>query len=153
MRRASMFVDCPPVLRSSLASGDRPSTRSAGEYLLQTRQIPAVFFCSRKELHSGCAPRHVRYSRTMNRLREFIREHPRLAVLTGAGVSTGSGIPDYRDEQGEWKCARPDRVERALAGVARADALLVVGSSLTVYSRYRFAETAAAAGKPIAAVN
>src|SRR3982750_3446339 len=40
-------------------------------------------------------------------LREFVDRHPRLAVLTGAGVSTGSGIPDYRDEQGEWKHARP----------------------------------------------
>jgi len=40
-------------------------------------------------------------------LSEFIEAHPRLAVLTGAGVSTSSGIPDYRDEQGEWKRARP----------------------------------------------
>src|SRR5262245_26074062 len=40
-------------------------------------------------------------------LREFIERHPRLAVLTGAGVSTSSGIPDYRDELGEWKRARP----------------------------------------------
>jgi len=46
-----------------------------------------------------------------------------------------------------------ERVERAFAGVARADALLVVGSSLMVYSGYRFAEAAAAAHKPIAAVN
>jgi NAD-dependent SIR2 family protein deacetylase len=43
----------------------------------------------------------------MNALRDFIQAHPRLAVLTGAGVSTGSGIPDYRDVQGEWKRARP----------------------------------------------
>jgi NAD-dependent SIR2 family protein deacetylase len=43
----------------------------------------------------------------MSALREFIAKHPRLAVLTGAGVSTGSGIPDYRDEHGEWKRARP----------------------------------------------
>jgi NAD-dependent SIR2 family protein deacetylase len=43
----------------------------------------------------------------MTELREFIRQHPRLCVLTGAGVSTGSGIPDYRDEQGEWKRAKP----------------------------------------------
>ena len=40
-------------------------------------------------------------------LREFVQAHPRLAVLTGAGVSTSSGIPDYRDAQGEWKRARP----------------------------------------------
>jgi NAD-dependent SIR2 family protein deacetylase len=40
-------------------------------------------------------------------LRQFIERHPRLVVLTGAGVSTSSGIPDYRDEQGEWKRARP----------------------------------------------
>jgi NAD-dependent SIR2 family protein deacetylase len=43
----------------------------------------------------------------MNGLSEFIQRHSRLAVLTGAGVSTGSGIPDYRDEHGEWKRARP----------------------------------------------
>jgi NAD-dependent SIR2 family protein deacetylase len=43
----------------------------------------------------------------MSALRDFIDAHPRLAVLTGAGVSTSSGIPDYRDEQGEWKRARP----------------------------------------------
>ena len=240
----------------------------------------------------------------MSALREFIQAHPRLAVLTGAGVSTSSGIPDYRDEHGEWKRARPvefrpfmtdpkvrqrywarstlgwpfveraqpsaahhalarletrglvslvitqnvdglheaagsrnvidlhgrlnlvrcmqcsetlpraemqrqlladnpgwaqiegriapdgdvdidgrdysgfvvpecpqcggifkpdvvffgesvprERVDRAFEGVAQADALLVVGSSLMVYSGYRFAEAAAAAGKPIAAVN
>jgi NAD-dependent SIR2 family protein deacetylase len=239
----------------------------------------------------------------MSALRDFLDDHPRLAVLTGAGVSTGSGIPDYRDERGDWKRARPvefqpfmtrpevrqrywarstvgwpiiseaqpneahralarleerghvsllitqnvdglheragsrnvidlhgnlqrvrcmqcghvlartemqrrllarnpawaevqarvapdgdvdierdhgdfvvpacelcggvlkpdvvffgesvprERVTRAFDGVARADALLVVGSSLMVFSGYRFAEAASAAGKPIAAVN
>ena len=43
----------------------------------------------------------------LSELSEFIERHPRVCVLTGAGVSTGSGIPDYRDEQGEWKRARP----------------------------------------------
>jgi NAD-dependent SIR2 family protein deacetylase len=240
----------------------------------------------------------------MSELQDFIQAHPRLAVITGAGVSTSSGIPDYRDEQGEWKRSRPvefrpfmtdikvrqrywarstvgwpiisraqpngahralaqleqqgivqllitqnvdglhssagsrdvidlhgrletvrcmscthtlpraelqrqlladnptwaeiegrvapdgdvdiegrdysgfivpvcgecggilkpdvvffgenvprERVDRAFQGVAKADALLVVGSSLMVYSGYRFAEAAAAAGKPIAAIN
>jgi len=38
---------------------------------------------------------------------EFLRRHRRLTVLSGAGCSTGSGIPDYRDENGEWKHAQP----------------------------------------------
>ncbi|MEJ2602858.1 MAG: NAD-dependent protein deacetylase [Gammaproteobacteria bacterium] len=40
-------------------------------------------------------------------LAAFIDRHPRLFVLTGAGCSTASGIPDYRDPAGEWKHARP----------------------------------------------
>ena len=40
-------------------------------------------------------------------LAEFIHRHPRLFVLTGAGCSTDSGIPDYRDADGEWKRSAP----------------------------------------------
>ena len=40
-------------------------------------------------------------------LLEFIHQHPRLLVLTGAGISTDSGIPDYRDQQGQWKRQQP----------------------------------------------
>ncbi|MCC6070867.1 NAD-dependent protein deacetylase [Massilia sp. GCM10020059] len=46
-----------------------------------------------------------------------------------------------------------DCTRRALARMEDADALLVVGSSLVVFSGYRFCRMAAAAGKPIAAVN
>jgi NAD-dependent SIR2 family protein deacetylase len=46
-----------------------------------------------------------------------------------------------------------ERVEAAMHHLQQADAMLVVGSSLMVYSGYRFAQAAAAAGKPIAAVN
>jgi NAD-dependent SIR2 family protein deacetylase len=46
-----------------------------------------------------------------------------------------------------------ERVERASAHLDAADAMLVVGSSLMVFSGYRFVRTAARAGKPIAAVN
>jgi NAD-dependent SIR2 family protein deacetylase len=46
-----------------------------------------------------------------------------------------------------------DRVDRAMRGIQEADAMLIVGTSLMVYSGYRFAQAAAEAGKPIAAVN
>ena len=46
-----------------------------------------------------------------------------------------------------------DRVEEAYSVVDRADALLVAGSSLTVYSGYRFVRHAAAQGMPIAIIN
>jgi NAD-dependent SIR2 family protein deacetylase len=47
----------------------------------------------------------------------------------------------------------PAATSRALAMMEAADALLVVGSSLMVFSGFRFCRMAAAAGKPIAAVN
>ena len=38
---------------------------------------------------------------------DFVRRHRRLFVLSGAGVSTASGIPGYRDAQGLWMRAAP----------------------------------------------
>jgi NAD-dependent SIR2 family protein deacetylase len=46
-----------------------------------------------------------------------------------------------------------DRVSEAYSLVDAADALLVAGSSLTVFSGYRFVRHAAAAAKPIAIIN
>lgn len=46
-----------------------------------------------------------------------------------------------------------ERVDHAFAWVEEAQALLVLGSSLTVYSGYRFAERAAARGTPVILVN
>ena len=40
-------------------------------------------------------------------LPEFVAAHRRLFVLTGAGCSTDSGIPDYRDANGGWKRQQP----------------------------------------------
>ena len=47
----------------------------------------------------------------------------------------------------------PAATQQALALMEAADALLVVGSSLMVFSGFRFCRMAAAAGKPIAAIN
>jgi NAD-dependent SIR2 family protein deacetylase len=40
-------------------------------------------------------------------LKNFVERHGRLFVLTGAGCSTNSGIPDYRDNNGNWKRTQP----------------------------------------------
>jgi len=58
-----------------------------------------------------------------DRLQRWIGRHRRVFVLTGAGCSTASGIPDYRDDRGEWK-RRPPIMIQAL----RTDA--------AVYRRY-----------------
>lgn len=49
---------------------------------------------------------------------EFIDRHPRLLVLTGAGCSTGSGIPDYRDADGGWKREPPVGFQAFMADAA-----------------------------------
>lgn len=44
---------------------------------------------------------------TATALADFLTDHARVTVLTGAGLSTRSGIPDYRDRDGNWKHAKP----------------------------------------------
>lgn len=40
-------------------------------------------------------------------LAAMLRQHAPWTVLTGAGISTDSGIPVYRDENGDWKRPAP----------------------------------------------
>ncbi len=93
-------------------------------------------------------------------LADALAGHAPVMVITGAGVSTGSGIPDYRDHAGSWKRgspmqlaeftgseygrqrywarslvgwrtverARPNAAHRALAGLARQG---IIGSIIT----------------------
>jgi NAD-dependent SIR2 family protein deacetylase len=70
-------------------------------------------------------------------------------------------VPDCRECGGVLKprvvffgesVPRP-RVEEAFAALDEADALLVVGSSLMVYSGYRFVRAARERGRPVALVN
>jgi NAD-dependent SIR2 family protein deacetylase len=46
-----------------------------------------------------------------DRLRRWISSHRRVFVLTGAGCSTASGIPDYRDDEGGWKRRPPVMIQ------------------------------------------
>ncbi|QXZ11349.1 NAD-dependent protein deacetylase [Comamonas sp. Y33R10-2] len=41
------------------------------------------------------------------RLQDWAHAHPRLLVIGGAGCSTEVGIPDYRDQNGQWKRPQP----------------------------------------------
>lgn len=46
-------------------------------------------------------------SAALDDLTRFFTTHQRVLALTGAGCSTESGIPDYRDPDGQWKHPRP----------------------------------------------
>ncbi len=43
----------------------------------------------------------------LHRLAVWLASSKRTLVFTGAGISTGSGIPDFRGPQGLWKKTRP----------------------------------------------
>ena len=46
-----------------------------------------------------------------DRLRRWIASHRRVFALSGAGCSTASGIPDYRNDEGEWKRRPPVMIQ------------------------------------------
>jgi NAD-dependent SIR2 family protein deacetylase len=99
-------------------------------------------------------------------------DNPRFAVAAGASAPDGDAdlgaadidafrVPSCAQCGGTLKPAvvffgdnvpRP-RVEQAFQALHRADAMLVVGSSLMVYSGFRFCERAAHLERPIAAIN
>lgn len=49
------------------------------------------------------------------RLIGYLREARRILVFSGAGISTGSGIPDYRGPQGVWRRRQPVYYQEFLA--------------------------------------
>lgn len=98
--------------------------------------------------------------------------NPLLAHLTAQLAPDGDAVLDDYDETeihvpsckacgGRLKPAvvffgesvPPARVESCYEALRRADAVLIVGSSLMVYSGFRFVRAASQAGLPIAAIN
>jgi NAD-dependent deacetylase len=43
----------------------------------------------------------------MEKLTDYLRASERMLIFTGAGISTGSGIPDFRGPQGVWTRRQP----------------------------------------------
>jgi len=63
----------------------------------------------------AASPQPQRTAQGLSRLQHLIERSKRLVVLTGAGCSTSSGIPVYRDEQRRWKGAQPMLYEEFVA--------------------------------------
>ncbi|MGW8392766.1 NAD-dependent protein deacetylase [Pseudoduganella sp. HUAS MS19] len=121
--------------------------------------------------HVLCLGCQARYSRASLQP-QLERDNPELANLLAQPLPDGDASvePDALEDFRAPACIAcggvlmpdvvffgdnvpPARTAHALAEMEGADALLVVGSSLMVFSGYRFCRMAAAAGKPIAAIN
>jgi NAD-dependent SIR2 family protein deacetylase len=103
--------------------------------------------------------------------RELAQQNPEWAALPGViapdGDADPGGVDDSRFRVVACECGgvlKPDvvffgenvpkeRVESTMAALESSRSLLVVGSSLMVFSGYRFVRAAARLGRPIAVVN
>src|SRR5689334_289772 len=93
------LVDCSSSSRAARLEMRNPPRRATMQHVIGS-VIPST-----KPLASESAEPLV----------DFVDRYPRLFVLTGAGCSTDSGIPDYRDAAGEWKRQQPITYQRFVA--------------------------------------
>ena len=56
--------------------------------------------------------------RELENAREVVKDSSKVVVLTGAGISTDSGIPDFRGPNGVWKRIQKQRRPQIL-GITR----------------------------------
>ena len=99
-RRAETARGAANVAGSSLLSGIQPrvAAGASGTVVPRVAEAPSA--------------------EALERLVDFVRSRRRLLVVTGAGVSTESGIPDYRGENGAYaKGHVPMRHQEFLASV------------------------------------
>lgn len=76
--------------------------------------------------------------RQIRRFQHFLDQYPRLFVLTGAGISVGSGIPEYRDANGDWKHPAPIRYQAFISRLSTRKRYWA--RSLTGWPRFSRAE-------------
>lgn len=109
----SFFIEkCPLIARSSVANlcKSYSSIESckiyhhimhSTSYRLLKSEISSqgLKYLDRKCSNLAFVPKHEPCSEeSISRLQTFINNHEKLFVITGAGISTESGIPDYRSE-------------------------------------------------------
>lgn len=97
--------------------------------------VPATSDAEPSYGKGGIAPR---LQCDLEALESFVRSYPRLIVLSGAGISTESGIPDYRDREGDWKHAPPLMLQQFLS--SELDRRRYWGRSLLGWPRIAGAE-------------
>src|SRR5437867_12119368 len=59
--------------------------------------------------------RRSNFPERVNALSDYLRASRRMMIFTGAGIPTGSGIPDFRGPQGVWKRRQPVYFDEFLA--------------------------------------
>ncbi|ERN08785.1 hypothetical protein AMTR_s00017p00253090 [Amborella trichopoda] len=66
--------------------------------MTKKQKVPTQFFKEKKIIPDSAPPS----AKDLDRLHKFVDESEKLMVLTGAGISTESGIPDYRSPNGAY---------------------------------------------------